>query len=90
MYVDPLNVRVAIAPALEVIIGTGAESTYTPWPVVPRKDNVVVVPPNGDVNFAYNVFIPETVGVAVKVTTPVAELYAVTVQFEMTVLDVFK
>jgi hypothetical protein len=49
VYVDPLIVLVDIAPALDVIRDIGAESTYTPCPVVPRNDSVVVVAPKGDV-----------------------------------------
>jgi hypothetical protein len=49
VYVAPLIVRVDIAPALDVIRAMGAESTYTPCPVVPRNDRVVVVVPEGEV-----------------------------------------
>jgi hypothetical protein len=48
------------------------------------------VTPIGAVTLTYKVFIPETLGVAVNVTSPVDALYPVTVQFERTVLDVFK
>ena len=51
---------------------------------------VCVEPVTGAVTLAYSVFIPATVGVAENVTTPVAELYAVTVQLETTVAEVFK